>query len=241
MNILITGGSSGLGNVIAKTFAKNSENAVYITYNNSTQNVEKLVSEFQNVKAIKCDFNNLIEVNSLSNEINNLNLDVFINNAYSGESIKTYFHKIPVNEFQDDFIANIIPTVTLTQAAICSFRKNKKSGKIITILTSFLLNTPPTGASIYVANKAYLKSLVNSWATENIKFNITSNSISPAFMQTNFTKDVDERIIEQMIDSHPLKKILTNEEVAESVLFLANSTSQINGIDLVINAGVNIK
>ena len=241
MNILITGGSSGLGEAMTRLLAENSNNQVYFTYNNSLSNVEKLESELKNTKGIKCNFKNLEEVNLVSNQIKELNLDIFINNAYSGEPVKTYFHKIPTNEFQNEFMVNIIPTISLTQAAILSFRKNKKSGKIITILTSFLLNTPPTGASIYVANKAYLKSLVNSWASENIKFNITSNSVSPSFMQTNFTKDVDERVIEQMIDSHPLKKILTNEEVAESVLFLVNSTSQINGIDLVINAGVNIK
>ena len=74
--------------------------------------------------------------------------------------------------------------------------KKKRKGKIITILTSFLLNSPPIGSSSYVANKAYLKSLTKSWANENIKFNVTSNTISPSFMQTNFTSDVDERIID---------------------------------------------
>ncbi|MNE75886.1 3-oxoacyl-[acyl-carrier-protein] reductase FabG1 [compost metagenome] len=104
-----------------------------------------------------------------------------------------------------------------------------------------MLNTPPLGASSYVANKAYLGSLVKSWATENAKFNISSNAISPSFMQTNLTSDVDERIIEQIVNDHPLKKILTVEEVAESVLFLTNASSQINGVDIVLNAGTNIK
>ena len=241
MNILITGGSSGLGEAMTRILAKNPNHKVYFTYNSSLSNVEKLEAELSNTQGIQCNFKNLEEVTFVSKKINELDLDIFINNAYSGDAIKTYFHKIPVNEFQDDFIANIIPTIKLTQAAISSFRKNKKSGKIITILTSFLLNTPPTGASVYIANKAYLKSLINSWATENIKFNITSNSVSPSFMLTNFTKDTDDRILEQMNDNHPLKKILTANEVAETVLFLTQATPQINGVDIVLNAGVNIK
>ena len=68
-------------------------------------------------------------------------------------------------------LKTLIPTILITQSVLNDFRKKKK-GKIITILTSFLLNTPPIGASTYVANKAYLGSLVKSWATENIKFNI---------------------------------------------------------------------
>ena len=240
MNILITGGASGLGKAITTILAKIPENKVYFTYNNSSTNAEKLEAEFSNCYGIKCDFCNPLEIDSFEQKISNLDIDVLVNNAYSGEPVKTYFHKIPASDFSKEFYENIIPTIRITQACIHSFRK-KKSGKIITILTSFLVNTPPTGASVYVANKAYLNSLVKSWASENAKFNITSNSVSPAFMLTGFTSDVDARIVEQMEENHPLKKILTTDEVAESVLFLTNSTQQINGIDLLINSALNIK
>lgn len=78
---------------------------------------------------------------------------------------------------------------------------------------------PPIGSSTYIANKAYLEKLTKVWAIENSKFNITSNSISPSFMQTKLTSEIDERIIEQIISNHPLKKLLTVDEVAETVLF----------------------
>jgi hypothetical protein len=60
-------------------------------------------------------------------------------------------------------------------------------------------------------------------------------------MQTKLTSDIDERIIDQIINNHPLKKILRTTEVAETVTFLVNSSQQINGIDLVINSAENIK
>ncbi|MNS23266.1 3-oxoacyl-[acyl-carrier-protein] reductase FabG [compost metagenome] len=240
MNILVTGGASGLGEAITRILARDSDNTVYFTYSNSAANAQKIEFEFSNTVSVKCDFKNSSEVQSLVNKIDDLKLDVLINNAYCGSPITTYFHKIPEDTFSSEFMFNIMPTILITQAVINSFRKKKK-GKVITILTSFLLNTPPLGASSYVANKAYLGSLVKSWATENAKFNISSNSISPSFMQTNLTSDVDERIIEQIVNDHPLKKILTVEEVAESVLFLTNASSQINGVDIVLNAGTNIK
>ena len=83
--------------------------------------------------------------------------------------------------------------------------------------------------------------LTKVWATENSKFNITSNSISPSFMQTKLTSEIDFRIVSQLIENHPLKKLLTVEEVAETVFFLANATSHINGIDIIINSGASIK
>ncbi len=240
MNILITGGASGLGEAITKTLAKDLNNTVYFTYSKSAAKALKLEAEFANSISVKCNFNNLADVNSLAENIASYSIDILINNAYSGNPIKTYFHKNKIADFSVEFNANIVPTVILTQACINHFRK-KKSGKIITILTSFLTNIPPTGASIYVANKAYLKSLVNSWASENIKFNITSNSISPSFMQTNIANDVDYRVIEQIIDSHPLKRLLTIEEVADAVLYLSKAPTHLNGIDMLINAGTNIK
>jgi len=240
MIILITGGSSGLGEAITRLLAQQPGNTVYFTYNSSATKAQKIETDFGNAFAIKCNFENETEVDALKTKIGEWGIDVLINNAYSGEPIKTYFHKIPATDFLADFQKNLLPAIILTQAAINIFRK-KKFGKIINVLTSFLVNTPPTGASVYVANKAYLEELSKSWATENAKYNITSNSISPSFMQTGFTNDVDERVIEQMTESHPLKTILTPAETAESVLFLVNATQQINGINILLNSGVNLK
>lgn len=240
MNILVTGGANGLGGAITRVLAKEKGHTVFFTYNSSVSKAEALQKEFPNAVAIKCNFKDEAEVKNLAEKIETLNLDVLINNAYTGDPIKTYFHKIPVEDFSTGFMENIVPVVTLAQSAIKGFR-NKKSGKIITILSSYLLNTPPAGSAVYVANKAYLSSLVKTWATENVKFNITSNSISPSFMQSDFTKDVDERLVEQMVQSHPLKRLLTLDETAEAVLFFVNASQQVNGMDMIINAGINIK
>ncbi|WP_309640403.1 SDR family oxidoreductase [Flavobacterium sp.] len=240
MNILITGGASGLGEAITRNFAKDSSHQVYFTFNSSDEKAKAIENDFPNAIALQCNFKNAESVAQLQNKINELNLDVLINNAYSGEPIKTYFHKIAVEDFATEFTDNLIPTIQITQAVIANFRK-KKSGKIITVLTSFLLNTPPTGSAVYLANKAYLASLVKTWATENGKYNITSNSISPSFMLSGLTQDVDERVIEQMIESHPLKKLLTLQETADTILFMANATAHMNGLDIVLNAGTNLK
>ncbi len=240
MNILITGGASGLGEAITRIFAKNAKNKVYFTFSNSEVNARKIESDFSNTYSIKCDFKDSESVKSLTSKIQLFELDVLINNAFSGDFLKDHFQKILPNDFLTDFKYNLMPVIEITQETLKSFRK-KKSGKIITILSSALINSPPIGSSIYVANKAYLEKLTKVWAIENAKFNITSNSVSPSFMQTKLTSEVDERIVAQMVDNHPLKKLLTVEEVAETVLFLTNASSQINGVDIIINSGTNIK
>ena len=240
MKILITGGASGLGAAITKKLAINNHYKIFFTYAKSSDNAKKIEQEFLNTTSIKCDFNNSEEIESLILKLNNLDVDVLINNAYQGSFLNSYFHKTNEEDFLNDFLNIVIPIIKITKAVISLFRK-KKSGKIITILSAALINTPPIGSSIYFANKSYLSSLVKIWATENAKFNIMSNSISPSFMKTSLTSIFDERMIEQMIVDHPLKKLLTIEEVAETVLFLVNASTQINGIDIIMNAGVNLK
>ena len=212
----------------------------YFTFHKSVTNAEKICADFNNVTSFKCDFKDFQQLTSLIDTINQLDLDVLVNNAYNGYFLTSHFHKISSDHILDDFKDNIIPTIKITQSAINSFRK-KKSGKIITILTSALVNVPPIGSSIYVANKAYLEKLTKVWANENIKFNISSNSISPSFMMTNLTADTDERILEQITGSHPLKKMLSVGEVAEAVFFFTRASPHINGVDLVINAGMHLR
>jgi 3-oxoacyl-[acyl-carrier protein] reductase len=134
---------------------------------------------------------------------------------------------------------NVYPVVKLTQQFIADSRK-RKSGKIITILSSGIINKPPLGWSEYIANKAYLHSMAKSWAVENVSFGITSNCVSPSFMQTNLTKQTDKRIVELMISDNPHKRLLTEVEVAEAVSFLVTASPHINGSNLIINAAQDI-
>lgn len=239
MNILVTGGSTGLGKSIVNALSDFPENKVFFTFNKHEKEAQSIVSEKQNVIAIKCDFTNVVEVCELEKKIPLCDLDVLVNNAYVGSAQNAHFHKTESELFLTSFENNLIPTIRITQSAISGFRA-KKFGKIINVLTAYLVNLPPIGFSIYTANKAYLQQLSKSWNSEYARYNITSNCISPEFMLTNLSSNLDERVIEQMQSVHPLKKLLTPDEVAESVVYLVKSSQQINGAHIVINAAKNI-
>jgi 3-oxoacyl-[acyl-carrier protein] reductase len=239
MNVLLTGGSKGVGAAIVRRLAQDKTNKVYFTYAKSESAAKDLADTGDNIFAVQCDFTMPASVDALISKIPGLDLDVLINNAYPA-FYKNYFHKTALPAIENSFAVNVLPVVKITQEAILGFRK-KKSGRIITILSSAIINKPPIGWSDYAANKNYLLSLSKSWAVENARFKITSNAVSPSFMATDFTADTDSRIIEQMVENHPLKALLTPEEVAETVLFFCCCTQQINGVNLVINAAEDIK
>ena len=235
MKILVTGGASGLGESITKVCAGDSSNDVHFTYHRSAKNAAALEAAYPNVRAIPCDFRSSADIDRLRKRIPEIDIDVLVNNAHVGPFIGTHFHKTDPRAFLDQFADNVLATVNVTQAAIDCFRR-KKQGKVITILSSFLIGAPPIGAGIYAANKAYLAQLSKVWATENSRFNITSNTVSPSFMLTPTTSGVDPRIVEQMREAHPLKRLLTTTEAAAAVMFLCTASPHINGIDIPLNA-----
>jgi 3-oxoacyl-[acyl-carrier protein] reductase len=238
MKIAIIGGASGLGKAITTTLAAMPQAQVLFTYSSSLDAAEQLTSTYSNTSSTHLDFTDQASILSFLTELKTYDADVLVNNAITSLH-KNHFHKIAASQFADSFAHNVLPILQITQQTILGFRK-KKFGKIINILTSYLANKPPLGLSEYVANKAYLESMSKSWASENAGFNITSNCISPSLMATRLTSDTDERIIETMLQQHPLKALITPVEVAEMVAMLIHSSQHLNGTNIYMNAAENV-
>ena len=157
MNILITGGSSGLGKSLVQKFCRDKKNNIFFTYNSSKKNAQIISKNNSNAHKIKCDFTSSKEINNFLEKIHTLDLDVLINNFYTGKFIYKHFQKIESEDFIKEFSKNVIPVIKITGEVIKGFRK-KRSGEIITILSQSLIN-PPVGTSIYLGNKFFLKGI----------------------------------------------------------------------------------
>jgi 3-oxoacyl-[acyl-carrier protein] reductase len=236
MNILVTGGVSGLGRAITTKLASEfPAKTVFATYHSSQTAAQELEQTFQNVKTIQCDFTSTESVFALLQQLESLQLGIVVNNALTGIEQK-HFHKIDASFFVKSFQNNIVPAIQIAQLLIPYFRK-QKYGKFINVLSSYVIGTPPLGMSEYVASKCYLHSLSNSWAIENAKYNITSNCLSPSIMRTGLTKETDERIFEEIEAASPLKRLLTVDETADAVLYLCNVSIEVNGQNIEVSAG----
>lgn len=239
MNILVTGGTGGVGQAIVKLLAKDVTNTVYFVYRNSEDTANTIVEAFKNTIAFRCDQTKSEDLKALCNVIPEWNLDALVNNAWTGGSEGIRFHKLTNEMLIESFNNNVLPIISITQAALETFRK-KKNGRIVTVLTSALIGTPPIGYGKYGAEKAYIEQMAKTWSREYIRYGITSNCISPDFMQTNFTNETDSRVVEQLIANHPLKELLKPEYVAKIVVSLLNMPKYVNGVNIPINAGINI-
>jgi NAD(P)-dependent dehydrogenase (short-subunit alcohol dehydrogenase family) len=240
MNILITGGNSGLGKATVEQLSKEGHK-VYFSYlpiEQCTKEANEMVCVDGNLTAIPLNFCEKDSVDSFCDLIQTLEIDVLVNSAYAGKAQGTHFHKTSAADFLVAFENNVIPTIRITQACLEGMRK-RKFGKIINIITSYVIDTPPTGMAIYAATKAYLRQISRSISKEFGRFNITSNCLLPEYMNTNFGK-VEDFQLEQMIAAHPLKRLLTPDEVAQVIVHFVNSSQQLNGIEMPINAAQHI-
>lgn len=234
MNILITGGSSGLGKALVETCAASPEHQVLFTYCHHEDEALALAGRYANVKAVKVNFTDKTNVSQFTEQIASETIDVLINNAYAGTAQGVHFHKTAPEDFAQAFDWNVMSVIMITQACAQGMRK-RKFGKIINIITSYVMDVPPTGFSVYTATKAYIRQLSKSWSKELGRFNITSNCILPDYMQTDFGK-VEDFQLEQMKQAHPLKELLKPEEVATIICQLLQASQQLNGVEIPINA-----
>ncbi len=238
MNILLTGGTSGLGKAIVIEMAKDKTNNILFTYCHNKVLADQLSEKYRNTKGFEVNFKDPESVENFSNRIRCENIDVLINNTYVGSPLGTYFHKTNAEDFLIAFNSNILPLIRITQCCILGMKK-QRFGKIINILTSYLIDVPPTGFSVYTATKAYIRQLSKSLSKEYGRFNISSNCILPEFMNTNFG-NVEDFQLEQIKLGHPLKEILSPSEVAEIINHVIHSSQQLNGVEIPVNAAQHI-
>ncbi len=238
MNILITGGSSGLGRALVERLASNLENKISFTYCSNESSAKELMCKYSNVSAYQVDFRKTDSVVAFTEQLAISEVEALINNAYSGKAQGTHFHKTDISDFEVAFNNNILPTIMITQACLNGMRK-RKYGKIINIITSYVMDVPPAGFSVYASTKAYIRQLSKSISKEYGRYNITSNCILPDYMSTPFGK-VAEFQLEQMITAHPLKKLLQPEEVADVIVNVLKASQQLNGVEIPINAAQHI-
>jgi 3-oxoacyl-[acyl-carrier protein] reductase len=235
-NIIVTGASGGIGNSIVEKLHDNGANI--LATGTKLEKLEKLKQNFKNIKILKFDISQheKIEefINNATEELGGT-LDCIINNA--GITKDNLRIRMSLEEWSKVIDVNLNSTFLMSKYSIKKMLKNK-SGKIINI-TSVVGHTGNAGQANYTASKAGIVAMSKSLAIEYAKKNININCISPGFISTAMTDQIDEKFKEAIIAKIPSNKLGKPEDIANAVIFLSsNQSDYINGETLHVNGGM---
>ncbi len=235
-NIIVTGASGGIGNSIVDKFNENSANILATGTN--IKKLEELKSKFKNIKILPFDISQHDKIEDFINEATEElggSLDAIVNNA--GITKDNLTIRMRLEEWTKVIDINLTSTFLLSKYALKKMLKNK-SGKIINI-TSVVGHTGNVGQANYSASKAGIVAMSKSLAIEYARKNININCISPGFISTNMTDQIDEKFKELIISKIPANRLGMPEDVANAAVFLTSGLSNyINGETLHVNGGM---
>ena len=235
-NIIITGASGGIGNAIVEKLYENGANI--LATGTRVEILEKLKKKFNNIKILKFDISQHEKIEDFINNATDAlggSLDCIINNA--GITKDNLTIRMSLEEWTKVIDINLTSTFLMCKYSIKKMLKNK-SGKIINI-TSVVGHTGNVGQANYTASKAGIVAMSKSLAIEYGKKNINVNCISPGFISTAMTDQIDEKYKEAIIAKIPSNRLGKPEDIANAVTFLSSDQSDyINGETLHVNGGM---
>jgi glucose 1-dehydrogenase len=251
-NVLVTGGTSGIGQAIAVRFAQEGSN-VAINYRSSLEEAEKTHALFHDYEGAmeKANVIHLPVRADISNETDILNMfqmvleqmgpvDVLVNNA--GFQIPGASHEIPTEAFDRVLATNLRGAYLCAREAIKQMLAAGKPGVILNI-SSVHQEIPKPRFIGYSVSKGGMQNLTRTLALEYAGRGIRVNGIGPGATVTPINRawidDPEKRV---MVESHiPMGRAGTSEEMAAVTAFLASDeAAYITGQTIFVDGGLTL-
>ena len=232
---LITGATGGIGLEICKFLGNDHE--IYILGRNE-EKLKNLSNKFSFIKEyFVCDISESKSLEDFFEKISmkNLQIDVLVNNA--GVTDDSLFLRMDLKKWNKVINTNLNSNFMISNFFSKQMIK-KKWGRIVNI-TSVVGHTGNAGQSNYTASKAGVIGMTKSIAIELAKRNITVNSISPGFIDTEMTASLSDEQKDFIKNKIPLARIGRPEDVAYCVKFLvSDQANYITGQTIHVNGGL---
>ena len=216
--IVVTGGSRGIGEAISRAFAERGARVAILARNLETASAtaERLG---ENAKAWAIDVS---EPSSVSDTFGSVleefgGVDVLVNNA--GVTRDKLLMAMSVEDWDTVLGINLRGTYLCSKAVVRPMLK-QRSGRIINITSVVGLSGNP-GQANYSASKAGIIGFTKSLARELASRSITVNAIAPGMIDTDMTRNIPEKVRDEICASIPMGRMGTADDIAMAALYLA--------------------
>jgi 3-oxoacyl-[acyl-carrier protein] reductase len=239
-NVIVTGGSRGLGLGIARTLGGAGYRVIAIARRESDQ----LAAAMRNAGAGDqgwlhfCPFD-LARVGDIANLVKAIRKEFgpiygLVNNAGIGASgVLATMHEGQIERLVH---LNTVSPIVLTKYVVRAMMVDG-GGRIVN-MSSIVSTTGFSGLSVYGATKASLTGFTRSLAREVGPLGITVNAVAPGFVDTEMTEGLDAAHRDQILRRSPLRRLAEIDDIANAIEFLlGDKAKNITGTVLTVDAG----
>jgi 3-oxoacyl-[acyl-carrier protein] reductase len=215
--ILITGGTSRLGQAFVRKAAGHGARVLF-TFFKSSEVAKEL--EQCGAQGFCLDLTDIgamdIFVSAFREKLEQL--DVLIHNAAA--TADAYIEKMSEQQWDDVLRVNLKAPFYLTQKLLPLLLRKTPSKVFMLVSRAGLSGL--SGAANYAASKGGLIAMTKTLAKELGRKKILVNAVNPGFMQSSITAEVPQKILQKNLEESPLKTFSDPEEVADFLLFLSS-------------------
>jgi 3-oxoacyl-[acyl-carrier protein] reductase len=236
-NILVTGGTSGIGEEIAKSLY-NKGNKIFVTYRNKKKIKDWQKKDSKRICMIEVDFNNESKVQKLCTQIekSKINIDILINNAgiYNFQKLIN----LRINNLKNEFNINCFIPTLLSCAFAKQQKKNKRFGNIINIL-SFATIIPSFGRATYAASKTAFSVFTKTMAAEFYAMGVARvNGIIPGVIPTKMNSRNIKKNKKKLLQPISIGKFGSTKDISNITNFLISEEADyLNGSIIDVSGG----
>lgn len=242
-SIVIFGGARGIGAAVAQKFA--AENYSVVVGDVLEEEGRTLASNSGNVQFLRCDVGNADDINGTFDAA----LDQFgrIDAVFNNVGVARYgtVEALSLHDWEYTLRINLTAQFISCKRAVSEMRKS--GGGVIINNASILGHASQKTTAAYAASKAGVMALTRTVAIDHARDGIRAVSISPGTIDTplvqiaaaTFKDRSPEDLKREWAEHHPLNRLGTPQEVAETVFFLASpGAGFITGCDILIDGGI---
>jgi 3-oxoacyl-[acyl-carrier protein] reductase len=229
-SVLVTGGNRGIGLAIARRFAAAGD-TVTVT-SRSGEPVDDLT-------VVKCDVTDSAQVDQAfsATEATAGPVEVLVANA--GITRDNLIAMMSEDDFTELLDTNLAGAFRVVKRAVRPMIRMRR-GRII-VISSVVGMSGSGGQANYAASKAGLVGMARSLARELGSRSITVNVVAPGFVETDMTAALPDDRKAEILNSIPLKRYATADEVAGVVEFLAGEAAgYVTGAIVPVDGGMGM-
>lgn len=239
-NVIVTGGSRGLGLGIARKLAASGYRAIAVARTRRDELVQA-IEEAERGQPGSFQFApfDLADIEGLPDFISKMRRDIgpiygLVNNA--GISLEGMLALMPTSQIEQLVRVNMLSPIVLTRSVVRTMMAEGE-GRVVNIasITAF---TGYSGLSVYSATKASLVGFSRSLAREVGRTGVTVNSVAPGFVETDLTAGLSDEQRQKIQRRSALRRLASVDDVANAVEFLLSEKARnITGTVITVDAG----